>query len=245
MQAGADAILVPSRFEPCGLTQMCALRYGALPVVSHVGGLADTVVDANDAAVAAGVATGFQFAPVTSDQLAFAIGRALALWKDPPRWRRLQARAMATDVSWRHSAQQYARLYRDLAVRTYCESNRRYTDVPNRQHDRRNGLMNRIVYIVGLVVIVLAVLAFFGLQIGRHTSSVSFRIRSSSPSDHAWNGQPRGVCGGSPSAISRQVAEPGVSRCASSGARKRARASAAARRRVAVHAQPGLDERAR
>ena len=114
MQAGADAILVPSRFEPCGLTQMCALRYGALPLVSHVGGLADTVVDANDAAVAAGVATGFQFLPVTDEQFAFAVGRTLALWKDQTRWRRLQARAMATDVSWRHSAQQYAKLYREL-----------------------------------------------------------------------------------------------------------------------------------
>ena len=113
-QAGADAILVPSRFEPCGLTQMCALRYGALPVVSHVGGLADTVVDANDAAVASGVATGIQFFPVTSEQFVLAIARTLELWKDPPRWRRLQARAMATDVSWRHSARQYARLYREL-----------------------------------------------------------------------------------------------------------------------------------
>jgi starch synthase len=119
LQAGADAVLVPSRFEPCGLTQMCALRYGALPVVSHVGGLADTVVDANDAAIAAGVATGLQFSPVTSEQLAFALGRALALWKDQATWRRLQARAMAADVSWRHSAQQYARLYRELvAART-------------------------------------------------------------------------------------------------------------------------------
>jgi len=116
VQAGADAILVPSRFEPCGLTQMCALRYGALPVVSHVGGLADTVVDANDAAVAAGVATGFQFSPVTGAELAFAIDRAIALWKDPPRWRRLQARAMSTDVSWRHSARQYAELYREIAA---------------------------------------------------------------------------------------------------------------------------------
>lgn len=115
VQAGADVILVPSRFEPCGLTQMCALRYGALPLVSHVGGLADTVVDANDAAVAAGVATGFQFAPVTGAELVFAVDRALALWKDPPRWRRLQARAMATDVSWRHSARQYAELYREIA----------------------------------------------------------------------------------------------------------------------------------
>ena len=116
VQAGADVILVPSRFEPCGLTQMCALRYGALPVVAHVGGLADTVVDANDAAVAAGVATGVQFAPVNREQLAFAIARAHALWRDPVKWRRLQARAMATDVSWRHPAQQYARVYRELVA---------------------------------------------------------------------------------------------------------------------------------
>lgn len=117
MQAGSDVILVPSRFEPCGLTQMCALRYGALPLVARVGGLADTVVDANDAAVAAGVATGFQFSPVTAAELAFAIDRAHAVWRDPPRWRRLQARAMATDVSWRHSALHYAQMYREIAPR--------------------------------------------------------------------------------------------------------------------------------
>jgi starch synthase len=116
IQAGADAILVPSRFEPCGLTQLCALRYGALPVVTRVGGLADTVVDANDVAIAAGVATGFQFAPANAEHLAFAIDRALALWKDPVVWRRLQARAMATDVGWRHPANRYASLYRELVA---------------------------------------------------------------------------------------------------------------------------------
>ena len=114
VQAGSDVILVPSRFEPCGLTQMCALRYGALPLVARVGGLADTVVDANDAAMAAGVATGFQFSPVTVTELGGAIDRAFALWKDPPRWRRLQTRAMGTDVSWRHSAQAYAQMYREI-----------------------------------------------------------------------------------------------------------------------------------
>ena len=116
IQAGADAVLVPSRFEPCGLTQLCALRYGALPVVAHVGGLADTVVDGNDVAVAAGVATGFQFAPVNGEQLAFAIDRALALWRKPVLWRRLQARAMTTDVGWRQPAKRYAHLYRELVA---------------------------------------------------------------------------------------------------------------------------------
>jgi len=114
IQAGADAIVVPSRFEPCGLTQMCALRYGALPVVARVGGLADTVVDSDDETIGRGTATGVQFAPVTGDELVYAIGRTLALWKDAPRWRKVQARAMTTDVSWRHSAREYAQLYREI-----------------------------------------------------------------------------------------------------------------------------------
>ena len=68
IQAGADALLVPSRFEPCGLTQLCALRYGSVPIVSRVGGLADTVIDANEMAVAGDVATGIQFWPVSSQK---------------------------------------------------------------------------------------------------------------------------------------------------------------------------------
>jgi starch synthase len=114
MQAGCDAILVPSRFEPCGLTQLCALRYGAVPIISLVGGLADTVIDANEAALAAGVATGIQFSPVTEAALAEALDRVERLWQDPPTWQRMQRNGMQTDVSWRRSAARYAALYRSL-----------------------------------------------------------------------------------------------------------------------------------
>lgn len=115
--AGADAILVPSRFEPCGLAQLCALRYGALPVVAHVGGLADSVVDANEMAVAAGVGTGFHFSPVTREMLESAIVRAARLYREPETWARLQRNAMRTDVSWTRSAARYAALFRDMVGR--------------------------------------------------------------------------------------------------------------------------------
>lgn len=114
IQAGVDALLVPSRFEPCGLTQLCALRYGALPVVARVGGLADTVIDANEAALAEGAATGVQFAPVTAWMLRQALERVAALWRRPALWRRVQRNAMRSDVSWRRPAALYAALYREL-----------------------------------------------------------------------------------------------------------------------------------
>ena len=117
VQGGADALLVPSRFEPCGLTQLCALRYGTIPVVSRVGGLADTVIDANAMALAAGVCTGIQFAPVTRAQLELAMTRTVALRKDAATWRRLQLRGMATEVGWTRPAKQYATLFRELAAR--------------------------------------------------------------------------------------------------------------------------------
>jgi starch synthase len=117
IQAGADALLVPSRFEPCGLTQLCALHYGAIPVVSRVGGLADTVIDANESAITSHVATGLQFAPVTSENLAGAIRRAKILFHNKPAWRSMQANGMAADVSWRNRAHRYAELYREVAKR--------------------------------------------------------------------------------------------------------------------------------
>jgi starch synthase len=117
-QAGCDAILVPSRFEPCGLTQLCALRYGAVPVVARVGGLSDTVIDAGPMAVAAGAGTGVQFSPVNGPMLESAIRRAAGLYRQPPAWRRLQANGMASDVSWGRAARQYADLYRGLVAAT-------------------------------------------------------------------------------------------------------------------------------
>lgn len=117
LQGGADAILIPSRFEPCGLTQLYGLRYGNVPIVARVGGLADTIIDANDVALAAGVATGFQFAPVTVDSLAATLTRAIRCYRDAATWRTLQRRGMATDVSWRRPAAQYAELYRSLAAK--------------------------------------------------------------------------------------------------------------------------------
>ncbi|MDP2122349.1 MAG: glycogen synthase GlgA [Hoeflea sp.] len=114
MQAGGDMILVPSRFEPCGLTQLYGLRYGNVPVVARTGGLADTVIDANEAASAARVATGFQFAPVTPDSLREAVRRAIRAFAEPRIWARLQNQGMKADVSWDRSALRYAALYAEL-----------------------------------------------------------------------------------------------------------------------------------
>lgn len=115
IQGGSDALLVPSRFEPCGLTQLCALHYGAIPVVSRTGGLADSVIDANEAALSSGVATGVQFAPVTLAALEAAIGRAARLWREPETWTRLQRNAMRAEVGWAAPARRYAALYREIA----------------------------------------------------------------------------------------------------------------------------------
>ncbi len=118
MQGGGDAILVPSRFEPCGLTQLYGLAYGCVPVVSRTGGLADTVIDANPAALAAGVATGLQMNAVDYPALAATISRAVDLYAQPDEWRRLQKNGMRADFSWAASGAAYAALYRQLIETT-------------------------------------------------------------------------------------------------------------------------------
>jgi starch synthase len=107
--AAADLFLMPSRYEPCGLGQLIALRYGAVPVVHRTGGLADTV---RDWVPATGQGTGFVFAPHTPEACREAIGRALAAYRDPGQWRGLVANAMAEDFSWRTSAEAYVSAYR-------------------------------------------------------------------------------------------------------------------------------------
>ena len=116
IQAGADALLIPSRFEPCGLTQLCAMRYGAVPVAARVGGLTDTIIDANEMAIASGLGTGILFSPVTSGALGAAIERASRLWNTPKVFDRIRANGMKTDVSWRRPAAAYAKLFRDLVL---------------------------------------------------------------------------------------------------------------------------------
>jgi starch synthase len=117
LMAGADALLVPSRFEPCGLTQLYALRYGTIPLVALTGGLADTVIPASPAALAAGASTGVQVHPLTAETLALGLMDLCALHADRATWTRMQENAMAQPVGWEASAAAYARLYREVLGR--------------------------------------------------------------------------------------------------------------------------------
>ena len=103
--AGSDAFLMPSRFEPCGLSQLYSLRYGTIPIVRRVGGLADTVKDGE---------TGIAFDGVDASALTEAVTRALTLYRNEPLWRKIRAAGMRQDFSWRHSAKEYLELYNDV-----------------------------------------------------------------------------------------------------------------------------------
>ena len=112
MVAGADMIVLPSRFEPCGLTQLYGLRYGTVPVVRNVGGLADTVVNANPVTLADDSATGFAFDAQSAEALAGTVQRAIDLYRQGAPWHRLMRRGMAQDFSWDSAAKAYLALYR-------------------------------------------------------------------------------------------------------------------------------------
>lgn len=116
LQAGGDILLHPSRFEPCGLTQLYALRYGTLPIVRNVGGLSDSVVDFNDESLRTEMATGFVFDEPDALAMLRALDRALALYRKPMAWRKLQRQAMQSDFGWETSASRYLALYRRLTL---------------------------------------------------------------------------------------------------------------------------------
>lgn len=115
LHAGADLLLHPCRFEPCGLTPLYAMRYGTLPIVRQVGGLADTIVDATEWTIHAGSATGFAFREPTASAMLDCLDRALAFCSQPVAWRKMQNRAMSREFGWEASARRYLAIYRKLA----------------------------------------------------------------------------------------------------------------------------------
>jgi len=115
VEAGADAFVMPSRFEPCGLNQMYSQRYGTPPIVHATGGLDDSVVDCTPQTLAAGTATGFKFSEPDAAALLGAIERCALAYRDPVAWRALQRNGMARDFSWDAAAQAYAGIYARLA----------------------------------------------------------------------------------------------------------------------------------
>jgi starch synthase len=115
--AGGDILLHPARYEPCGLTQLYAMRYGTLPIVRNTGGLRDTVVDTTDDTLNRGTATGFVFDGTRGDDMVRCVERALALYRQPVAWRKVQRQAMAQDFGWEKPACRYLALYRSLLPR--------------------------------------------------------------------------------------------------------------------------------
>jgi starch synthase len=117
IEAGADMFLMPSRYEPCGLSQLYSLKYGTVPVVRTTGGLRDTVIDLTPATLAAGAASGFCFDDYAPAALAAAMERACRSYAQPEVWRQLIAHGMAQDWSWKASAAKYVALFAQIAAR--------------------------------------------------------------------------------------------------------------------------------
>ena len=115
LQAGADILLAPARYEPCGLTQLYALRYGTVPVVRRTGGLADTVTDARPSTLSDETATGFAFEEPTRKAFLDGIDRALRMYREPLLWRRLQRAGMRRESGWKVSALEYLGLYEEVS----------------------------------------------------------------------------------------------------------------------------------
>ncbi|MEC4888827.1 MAG: glycogen synthase GlgA [Nitrospira sp.] len=116
VEAGADIVVMPSRYEPCGLTQLYSLRYGTVPIVRKTGGLADTVVPYKPSTLQAGEATGFHFDEISADALLSVVLLALKVYEDEQAWRSLQQAGMSVDSSWARAAREYTAVFRGVAV---------------------------------------------------------------------------------------------------------------------------------
>jgi len=114
IEAGVDIFLMPSRFEPCGLTQMYSMHYGTIPIVRKTGGLADTVTNVSPSNIDNGMATGFVFELESSDVLLQTALQAMLLYRNREMWQQLQRHGMLKDFSWKHSAEEYLKLYNKL-----------------------------------------------------------------------------------------------------------------------------------
>jgi len=117
--AGSDMFLMPSQFEPCGLGQLIAMRYGAVPVVRRTGGLADSVFDPRDSDK---TPNGFVFEEYTAEALWEAVTRAMAAYQDRALWKKLMRRGMSCDYSWQSSVHKYLELYRRALLRKGVEA---------------------------------------------------------------------------------------------------------------------------
>jgi len=117
VESGADAFVMPSRFEPCGMNQMYSQRYGTPPIVHATGGLNDSVVDCTPRTLADRTATGFKFFAPTAASLLEAIERCVAAYADRAAWQNIQRSGMARDFSWNRAAREYAAIYSRLAAR--------------------------------------------------------------------------------------------------------------------------------
>jgi starch synthase len=117
IEAGSDMLIMPSRYEPCGLSQLYSLRYGTVPIVRRTGGLADTVVPFRPSTVTSGRATGFHFIDPSPDTLLSTILLALHVYGEQETWNALVTSGMNQDLSWDQSARNYVKLYHRLGVR--------------------------------------------------------------------------------------------------------------------------------
>ena len=117
IEAGADIFVMPSQYEPCGLNQLYSLKYGTVPAVRATGGLVDTVVNTTKQTLADGTATGFSFEEYSAAALAETLDKACRAYREKAVWSRLIETGMRQDWSWRHSAEQYADLYRRTVAR--------------------------------------------------------------------------------------------------------------------------------